>query len=92
LKNQRVTIQDLSTTWELSIGNVNNTVHKQLQYHKCANWVPRCVMEEHTNWCLEIALTHLQHLKGGNSFLGSTVTEDEMWANHHFTPQTQAQM
>jgi hypothetical protein len=28
--------------------------------------------------CLEIALTHLQHFKEGNNFLGSTVTEDEI--------------
>jgi hypothetical protein len=46
------------------------------------------VTEEHKNWHLEIALTYLQHLKEGNNFLGSTVIEDEMWANHHFTFQT----
>jgi len=85
---KRVTIWDISAAWDLSIGNVNNIVHKQLRYHKCANWIPRCVMEVHKNWCLVVTLPHLQHLKEGNNFLGSTVTEDETWVHHHFTSQT----
>jgi len=41
----------------------------------------------------KLAFTHLQHLKEGNNFLGSTVTEDEIWVHHHFTSQTkQARM
>ena len=35
-----------------------------------------------------LAFKHLQHLKEGNNFLGSTVTDDEMWVDHHFTSQT----
>jgi hypothetical protein len=46
------------------------------------------VIEDLKNWHLEIAVTYIQDLKEGNDFRGSTVTEDETWVNHHFTPQT----
>jgi hypothetical protein len=74
--------------WGLSIWNVHNFVHKELEYCKvCAKSVPNCLVEGHKNRHFEIAPSHLQQFKEeGNGCLGSTVTEDEK-GMHNFTPQ-----
>ena len=64
LKNHQDTINYLSMGLEWFVKSVPNIVHVQLGYSSvCAWWVPRNLMEDHNNLCLQVLFHFFSHLK-----------------------------
>jgi hypothetical protein len=88
-KNRRITVRELSTAVNISMGSIHQILYAHLGYRKvCAQWVLKHLTDEQNNLqmgiCMEVLCRYQMHGKG---FLEQIVTGDETWC-HHFHPAT----
>ena len=92
LANQRITIDEVAQSLQISFGSAQEIIHEILGYNKVsARWVPRQLTEEHKRRRMEICQTLLNRYNNeGEAFLSRIVTGDESWV-YHYSPETKRQ-
>jgi len=84
--NRRVTLRELHhIIHEVSKTTFHEAVNTKLGYGKlCARWVPKILTDDQkTKWMVSALNFLLRHAEGGNEFLDSILTGDEIWGFHH---------
>jgi histone-lysine N-methyltransferase SETMAR len=91
-ENRRISVEDLSSELDVSIGSAHKIVTDVLKYHKlCARWVPRMLTDEHKMNRVQTSTTFLARYNDeGEDFLARIVTGDETWV-HHYEPESKRQ-
>lgn len=89
LDNRRITIREISEEVGISVGSVEDIVHKNLQFSKVsARWVPRILTTEQREKRVDVCQQLLQRYEEeGETFLESILTCDETWV-HYSTPES----
>ena len=89
LDNRRITVREISEAVGISVGSVEDIVHKELQFSKVsARWVPRILTSEQRAKRVEVCNDLLQRYEEeGETFLESILTCDETWV-HYSTPES----
>ena len=82
-----ITVEDLASKLDVSIGSAHSIV-ASLGYSKvCARWVPRQLTEDHKTERVHCCTQLLEHHHGDPTFLERIITEDETWV-YHFEPES----
>jgi len=89
---RRVTVDEITTAFNMSHGCAYNIVHNDLGYRKvCSRWVPRQMSDDHKCTWQTICQEHLDHHAcEGDAFLHRIVTGDESWV-YHYEPESKRQ-
>ena len=76
LDNRRVSVREISEELEISIGSVEEIIHKELNFNKVsARWVPRLFKPDQLEKRVEVSKKLLQRYENeGEAFLESIVT------------------
>lgn len=87
--NRCITVQEIASMSEISVGSAHNIVHNVLQFNKVSEkWVPHQLTaklkDRRVDACEE--LLRRFHVEG-DAFLGKIVTGDETWVHYH-QPET----
>ncbi|XP_014779394.1 uncharacterized protein LOC106875665 [Octopus bimaculoides] len=92
LTNQRVTIDEVACSLQISHGSAYETVHDKLRFYKVsAGWVPRELTEAHNCNRVDICQHLFDHYNDeGEAAFDRTVTGDEIWV-HLFGPESKMQ-
>ena len=87
--NRRITVRELASCLDLSVGNVHRILHKQLGMRRvAARWIPRLLDKDQKQARVKAAQCFLQRFhKEGQQFLDRIVTVDETWVST-FDPET----
>jgi hypothetical protein len=90
--NCRITVLELSQEVGISVGSVEEILHKLVVSKVSARWVPWFLRTEHGERLL-VAITQIlqQYKRGGVEFLDSVVTSHETWVCY-FTPESKEQI
>jgi hypothetical protein len=87
--HRRITVLELSQEVGISVGSVEEILHKELKVSKVsARWVPRLLTREHRQRRLVVVTQLFQRYeREGAELLDSIVTCDENWV-HYLTPES----
>ena len=82
-----ITVEELASKLDVSIGSAHSIV-ASLGYSKvCACWVPRQLMEDHKTERVCCCTQLLEHHHGDPTFLERIITGDGTWV-YHFEPES----
>ena len=85
--DRRITVEELASKLDVSIGSAHSIV-ASLGYSKvCAHWVPRQLTEGHKTERVRCCTQLLEHHQGDPTFLERIITGDETWV-YHFEPES----
>ena len=85
--DRRITVEELASKLDVSIGSAHSIV-ASLGYSKvCARWVPRKLTEDHKTERVRCCTQLLEHHHGDPTFLERIITGDETWV-YHFEPES----
>jgi hypothetical protein len=87
--NRRITVRELSTAINISMGSIHQILHAHPGYQKvCAQWMPKHLADEQKNLRMGICMEVLcRYQTDGEGFLEQIATGDETWCRH-FDPAT----
>ena len=85
--DRRITVEELASKLDVSIGRPHSIV-VSLGYSKvCACWVPRQLTEDHKTERVRCCTQLLEHHQEYPTFLERIITGDETWV-YHFEPKS----
>ena len=85
--DRRITVEELASKLDVSIGSAHSIV-ASLGYSKvCARWVPRQLTEDHKTERVRCCTQLLEHHHGDPTFLERIITGDETWV-YYFEPES----
>ena len=87
-ENRRVTVKEVASLLDISVGSVHHMIHDELKFQKvCARWVPKRLTpemkEKHVDACQELLC---RYEADGEAFLQHIITGDESWV-HFYEPE-----
>jgi AraC-like DNA-binding protein len=91
LEDRRLTVREIADEVGISTGSAHSIVTEDL--HMCrvvAKFVPKLLLQEQQQLCLEVARDMLERTNGDPEFLKIMITGDEMWV-YGYDPETKVQ-
>ena len=91
-ENRRVTVNEVASLLDISVGSAHHIIHDELQFRKvCARWVPKRLTSEMKERRVDACQELLRRYEAdGEAFLQRIVTGDESWV-HFYEPQRKRQ-
>ena len=88
LANRRVTVEDISSQLNISVGSVHAIIHDELHMNKVhTKWVPRILSSDMRQTRIDCSKELLQLCESNPSFFDRLVTGDECWV-HFYDPES----
>jgi len=82
-KNWRVTVKEVASLLDISVGSAHHIIHDELKFRKvCARWVPKRLTPEMKERRVDACKELLRRYEAeGEAFLQRIVTGDESWVH-----------
>ena len=90
-KDHCVSIEAISTQFDISVGTVYTIIHEELKMQKiCAKFVPRVLREDQKEWRFDDSREMVKLINSDLAVLDALVTCDKSWI-YCYDPQTKRQ-